>query len=134
MPQLQKLAKGSSFRGGREVVALGSGRSAVIAAGNSVVFTFTIKEDTWINKLILTCDDDAAAPNDMSLTASCTSIIHNNTQMYSGDAVGLQMHAPNATNNPGLGLWVRTGDVLQCTLVNDKCATGVQFTASFTRI
>ena len=124
MPQLQKLSKGSSFRQGREVVAMGSGRSAAVASGASVTFTYTIKEDTWINKLVVTADDGlVATPVDMSLT-----------QMYSGDPVCLQMHSPLATNNPGLGFWVRTGDVLQVTCNNDNAAAGCVFNASFTSI
>ena len=128
---LPKYRRGSAFRDGRSVCALGSGRSASVADGATHTFTFTIKEACHLLRLIVSADSGSGAEDLAGITIS--EITHNNDSLLNGDAVTAQMFAANAIGSPTLGQYANVNDSLVVKIVNNSGAAAF-FNATFTVI
>ena len=128
---LPKYRRGSAWRDGRSVCALGSGRSSSTADGASNTFTFTIKEDCHLLRLVIESDDGAGASTNAGISVS--TLEHNNDSLLNGSSVCASLFDANAIGSPMLGQFARVNDNLQVTIVNNSGAARF-FNATFTVI
>ena len=128
---LPKYRRGSAFRNGRSIIALGSGRSSSTADGASNVFTFTIKEDCHLLRLVIESDDGSGSASNAGITVS--SCQHNNDELLNGGSVCASIFDSNAVGSPVLGQFARVNDSLIVTVVNNS-GSAAFFNATFTVI
>lgn len=113
MVQRPQRYRGSAWRGGRSLVAIGVPPQNV-GIGATATFTFTISEPGYLGRLF------AAASVQLG-DVLITSIKHNNDELITSEVTG-EMFAQDAIQSPGFGHYVEVADAVSITLRNDNAA------------